>query len=1101
MEISTHANEGEYAKLSTSPRQPTPRRKHVKTWKESLQVFLEGYGGVVLELVNVGLSIALVVIAVITSYDHPGLDTTDVRFNWFEAACTLVFLVDFLLHCVAADNPIRYLFTIMAVIDLITIVPISITWLLRAVNVAILTIVHMVRVFRLLSALRLYRIVKWYRGFDYELGVLILIIFTVIFVSGGIFQMLDEDYYRDNGQPDLEFHQAIYFVFVTISTVGYGDISPETTASRMFVIVVICVVGTVIPRQVNRLLELSRLYHSYMHSYPIRKRSILNGGHVIITGNINYVSVSEFLVEFYRSRQGKVNMDVVILADEIPSKRLAILLRNIRYQRRTTYIKGSLLNAKDAERAHLDAAAAVFILANRKKIKHADAADALTILQALAVDKLDFRHRGLNEKKSDHQHRRRGTRCFVQILSPQRTRGLRTIAGVEVALNTPRLRTAILARSIVCPGATALILNLICSTPEEHVTTAQQSNVPWISEYAEGLEHQLFPVILPRAYDGVQYENALLTFYTNFNVLLIAVYDKYTIQVGNKRIRLAPFGHVLHERNLAFFIAPSASHAQHAVDSLSLWYAHRHDAALQRTEAPKDGSSMWPPLQTIMFSSDTVLDRQSMTRDSTPSVDLSSDEDASGHEEDNDLRDLLKRMDDDKDQAEIDNKAPPSPPLESTTNSPIIFSSSLRSSSNTRGLPKLRSQADDWSLSPAALRRLRDHIIICGPFAQGHQLAGYLDELYRNERRPAPTSSSSEGQSRQSDRPLILLLVKRLPSDQDLEDLSTPLPPNVFVERGVSQNAEDLVQVRAHLAKAVIMIPGNWKHHADELRDETKDEVTEHLLDYQVVMSTLSLRTVQELHHEHLQRSMGNSKSTMMIGRRREPTIACSVVKWHDSLTFFAHKSNSYASQDSDAKHQGSQIDPVLSHDKWSRTHRLHHAMREATRRVHHRDTSRDIHLSFAPSYAAGEVFVDSALDTLLCQSFFNPYVIDLVRALTGDYYYYADYHHSCTTERTAPTDGSCDNQAEAAEMLEHPVLSVASISEELEGKSFVTIFQHALRQQVLILGIFRRANDSHRGNTLPYVYTCPKSHAGITVERGDTLHVLTCRAARIVRV
>lgn len=44
-------------------------------------------------------------------------------------------------------------------------------------------------------------------------------IFALIFVAAGTFQILEEPYYESQNSR-LEFHEAIYFVFVTISTVG-----------------------------------------------------------------------------------------------------------------------------------------------------------------------------------------------------------------------------------------------------------------------------------------------------------------------------------------------------------------------------------------------------------------------------------------------------------------------------------------------------------------------------------------------------------------------------------------------------------------------------------------------------------------------------------------------------------------------------------------------------------------------------------------------------------------------------------------------------------------------------------------------------------------
>lgn len=267
-------------------------------------------------------------------------------------------------------------------------------------------------------------------------------------------------------------------------------------------ILLIVVIVTAVPRQINRLVELSRLQHGYMHSYSLRKRSVHYGGHVVVTGHLTPESVAAFLQEFYRPRQGRVNMDVVLLADHAPSDRLQALLLNVHYRRRATFLKGSLLHDKDSRRAHVEKAAAVFILTDKKaRARRAEAADALAVLQALAVDKFRFRMQ-LREATSQR------LRCFLEILSPQRTRGLRAITGVEVALNTPRLRTAILARSIVCPGATALLLNLIYSAPEHHVAHGKASSIPWIAEYAAGLQHLLFPVCLPRYFEGLRYRYA-----------------------------------------------------------------------------------------------------------------------------------------------------------------------------------------------------------------------------------------------------------------------------------------------------------------------------------------------------------------------------------------------------------------------------------------------------------------------------------------------------------------------------------------------------------------------------------------------------------------
>ena len=109
-----------------------------------------------------------------------------------------------------------------------------------SVNSDLVTILRVFRVFRALAVLRLYRLANSYQGYDHEvcflfcyrvcvitltksvfdqLAVLIFTTVALIFVAAGTFQALEQDKYEQLGLH-LQFHNAVYFVFVTISTVG-----------------------------------------------------------------------------------------------------------------------------------------------------------------------------------------------------------------------------------------------------------------------------------------------------------------------------------------------------------------------------------------------------------------------------------------------------------------------------------------------------------------------------------------------------------------------------------------------------------------------------------------------------------------------------------------------------------------------------------------------------------------------------------------------------------------------------------------------------------------------------------------------------------------
>lgn len=66
----------------------------------------------------------------------------------------------------------------------------------------------------------------------------IAIAIAVIFISAGIV-WLDRDGYRDNQGNELSFLDCLYYITVSLSTTGYGDIAPFTPRARLINVLVI----------------------------------------------------------------------------------------------------------------------------------------------------------------------------------------------------------------------------------------------------------------------------------------------------------------------------------------------------------------------------------------------------------------------------------------------------------------------------------------------------------------------------------------------------------------------------------------------------------------------------------------------------------------------------------------------------------------------------------------------------------------------------------------------------------------------------------------------------------------------------------------------
>lgn len=160
-------------------------------------------------------------------------------FEIIDKVCVGVFIVDYLLRWITADYKfqknntvsfLRYPFSIMAIIDLISILP-SLTILNQGFK--------LLRLFRMFRALRVFRAFKFFRYsknaqiianiFKKQKGplsyVLILALGYIIISALVVF----------NVEPDSfgSFFDAIYWATVSLTTMGYGDIYPVTEIGRV----------------------------------------------------------------------------------------------------------------------------------------------------------------------------------------------------------------------------------------------------------------------------------------------------------------------------------------------------------------------------------------------------------------------------------------------------------------------------------------------------------------------------------------------------------------------------------------------------------------------------------------------------------------------------------------------------------------------------------------------------------------------------------------------------------------------------------------------------------------------------------------------------
>jgi voltage-gated potassium channel len=200
--------------------------------------------GRVVELVVGALIVVACTIVVVLSFDLE--PDTRRLLGAIETGITVLFLVEYLVRWWADRFSWRYPLTPLALIDLVAILPLFLGPHLQ-----------LIRVLRLFRVLRLLRLVQSRRFFFGEVTpehlIVLRILFTVfclVFVTGGLVYELE---HRSDPETWKTAFDGLYFAVVTLSTVGFGDMTPQTVAGRWVTMLMILVGVLVLPWQVTTL--------------------------------------------------------------------------------------------------------------------------------------------------------------------------------------------------------------------------------------------------------------------------------------------------------------------------------------------------------------------------------------------------------------------------------------------------------------------------------------------------------------------------------------------------------------------------------------------------------------------------------------------------------------------------------------------------------------------------------------------------------------------------------------------------------------------------------------------------------------------------------
>ena len=146
---------------------------------------------------------------------------------------TILFTVEYILRLISVGKPLRYALSFFGIVDLLAIVPTYFSLVIAGSQSFI--VIRALRLLRMFRVLKLARFVgearmlrAALRASTIKIVVFLGTVLTLVLIVGAFMYFIEGE---ERGFTNIP--QSIYWAIVTMTTVGYGDIAPQTVLGKM----------------------------------------------------------------------------------------------------------------------------------------------------------------------------------------------------------------------------------------------------------------------------------------------------------------------------------------------------------------------------------------------------------------------------------------------------------------------------------------------------------------------------------------------------------------------------------------------------------------------------------------------------------------------------------------------------------------------------------------------------------------------------------------------------------------------------------------------------------------------------------------------------